>query len=326
MKIVVLDGYTANPGDLSWDPLVELGDLTVFDRTGRDEMEEHAADADAVLTNKTMLNREALRKIPKLRYIGVLATGTNVVNLQAAAKRNLVVTNVPAYSTPSVAEHVFALLLEMARNVEWHAQSVRKGRWSRCLDFCYWNAPLIELAGKTMGIVGFGRTGQAVARRALAFEMRVVVHTRTPPAIHPAGIEFAALERVFRESDIVSLHVPLAPETENLVNSSRLALMKPTAWLVNTSRGGVVEETALADALTRKAIAGAALDVLSEEPPPPENPLLRAPNCIITPHQAWASRAARERLIRVAADNLAAFLSGKPQNLVPLPAPEAGHG
>jgi glycerate dehydrogenase len=326
VKIVVLDGYTTNPGDLSWDPLIELGDLTVFDRTGRDEMGEHAADADAVLTNKTVLNREALRKIPNLRYIGVLATGTNVVNLQAAAKRNLVVTNVPAYSTPSVAEHVFALILEMARNVEWHAHSVRKGRWSRSLDFCYWNAPLIELAGKTLGIVGFGRTGQAVARRALAFEMRVLVHTRTPPSIRPPGIEFAELERVFRESDIVSLHVPLAPDTENLVNSTRLALMKPAAWLVNTSRGGVVEETALADALTRKAIAGAALDVLSEEPPPPENPLLRAPNCLITPHHAWASRAARERLIRAAADNLAAFLAGKPQNAVPLPAAEAGHG
>lgn len=320
MKIVVLDGLTTNPGDLSWDPLIELGDLTVFDRTGREEVGEHAGDAEAVLTNKTVLNREALRKIPNARYVGLLSTGTNVVNLQAAAKRNIVVTNVPAYSTPSVAEHVFALILEMARNVEWHAQGVRKGRWSRCLDFCYWNAPLVELAGMTMGIVGFGRTGQAVARRALAFEMRVIAHTRTPPAIHPPGIEFADLERVFRESDIVSLHVPLAPETENLVNSSRLALMKPTAWLINTSRGGVVEETALADALARKAIAAAALDVLSEEPPPPENPLLRASNCLITPHHAWASRAARARLIRAAADNLAAFLAGRPTNVVPLPA------
>lgn len=316
MKIVVLDGHTANPGDVSWAPLEALGEVSVFDRTGREEIAERAGDADAVLTNKTVLNREAMRRMPNVRYIGVLATGCNVVNLQAAAKRGIVVTNVPDYCSDSVAEHVFALIFDLARNVGWHAQSVRRGRWCRCPDFSFSLAPIVELAGRTMGLVGFGATGRAVARRAAAFDMRLLVHTRTPPAGTSPGVVFTDLDRVLRESDMVSLHVPLTPETERLIGERQLAGMKSDAWLINTSRGGVIDESALADALARGGIAGAALDVLSEEPPPPDHPLLRAPRCRITPHHAWASLAARRRLIREAADNLAAFLAGTPRNVI----------
>lgn len=316
MRIVVLDGHTLNPGDISWDPLRSLGNLTVYDRTPPESVLKRATGAAAVLTNKTALNRELIRKLTDLRYIGVLATGYNVVNVDAAQKRGVVVSNVPGYSTASVAEHVFALLFTLTRHVDHHAGTVRKGRWSREPDFAYWNFPIIELAGLTMGIVGFGQTGRAVARRARAFDMNVLVHTPTPPSPAPEGVRFADLETVFRESDIVSIHAPLTPLTENLVNAERLALMKPSAYFVNTSRGGLVDELALAAALRERRLAGACLDVMREEPPELNHPLFRLNNCIITPHHAWASKAARIRCMRIAAENLAAFLAGKPQNIV----------
>ena len=316
MKIVVLDGRTLNPGDLSWDAFKEFGQLTVFDRTPVEEIAPRAGDAEIVLTNKTPLNRETIRKLTNLKYIGVLATGYNVVNVAAAAKRGIVVTNVPEYGVNSVAEHVFAFLFEYARHIEEHAYSVRKGRWCRSPDFCYWLHPLTELAGLTMGIVGFGHIGQAVARRALAFGMRVLAHTRTPPGQPMEGVNFTDADTVFKESDVVSLHCPLTPATEKLINTQRLALMKRTALLINTARGGLIDEDALADALQRRIIAGAMLDVLSEEPPPEKNPLLHVRNCLITPHNAWATQAARQRLMNIAVDNLKAFLAGRPQNTV----------
>jgi len=319
MKIVVLDGRTLNPGDLSWDGFRALGKFTVFDRTTVDEIPQRAGDAEIVLTNKTPLNRETIRKIPNLKYIGVLATGYNVINVAAACKRGIVVTHVPEYATTSVAEQVFAFLFEHARHIAEHAYTVRKGRWCRSPDFCYWLHPLRELAGLTLGIVGYGHTGQAVARRALAFEMHVLCHTRTPPTSPPAGIRFCDLDTVFRESDFVSLHCPLTTDTEKLVNVARLALMKPTALLINSGRGGLVDEDALAQALNGSRLAGALLDVLAAEPPDEKNPLLHARNCLITPHQAWATQAARRQLMTVAADNLKAFLAGHPNNVVPNP-------
>lgn len=318
MKIVVLDGHTLNPGDLSWDAFKAQGELTVYDRSPEETVLKRAEHADAVITNKTPLNRELIRKLP-MKYIGVLATGFNVVNVEAAAKRNVVVTNVPGYSTASVAEHVFATLLSWARKVDYHHDTVRKGRWSRESDFCYWNFPLVELAGQTMGIVGYGEIGKAVARRARAFDMNVIVHTRTPPAGGVEGLRFVDMDTVFRESDVVSIHAPLTPLTENLVNAERLALMKPTAFLINTSRGGLLDEEALFAVLRDRRIAGAALDVLKQEPPELQHPLFRFPNCIITPHHAWAARAARTRCMKIAAENLAAFVAGKPQNVVTAP-------
>ena len=317
MKIVVLDGRTLNPGDLSWDGFRALGQFTVHDRTAVDDIPQRAGEAEIVLTNKTPLNRETIRKLTHLQYIGVLATGYNVVNIAAAAKRGIVVTNVPAYATDSVAEHIFAFLLEHARRLSFHAHTVRKGRWGESPDFCYWLHPLTELAGRTLGLVGYGHTGQAVARRALAFGMKVLCHTRTPPASPPEGVRFCDLETIFRESDIVSLHCPLAPETEKLVNAARLALMKPTALLINCARGGLVDDAALAAALNSGKLAGAMLDVLTEEPPLAEQPLLRARNCLITPHHAWATREARTRLLNVALENVKAFLEKRPQNVVP---------
>ena len=316
MKIVVLDGRTLNPGDLSWYGFRSLGTLTVFDRTKVEEIAQRAGEAEIVLTNKTPLNREAIRKIHSLKYIGVLATGHNVVNVAAAAKRGIVVTNVPAYATDAVAEHVFAFLFEQTRRISFHAHTVRRGRWRESPDFCYWLHPLTELAGRTLGLVGYGHTGQAVARRALAFEMKVLCHTRTPPASPPEGVRFCDLETIFRESDIVSLHCPLAPETEQLGNAARLALMKPTALLINTARGGLVDDSALAATLNSGKLAGAMLDVLTEEPPLAEQPLLRARNCLITPHHAWATREARTRLLNVALENVKAFLEKRPQNVV----------
>lgn len=316
MKIVVLDGHTLNPGDLSWAAFKALGELTVFDRSPEETVLKRAERADAVLTNKTPLNRELIRKLTAMKYIGVLATGFNVVNVEAAHKRGVVVTNVPGYSTASVAEHVFALLLAQARKVDYHAETVRKGRWSRESDFCYWNFPILELAGLTMGIVGYGEIGRAVARRALAFDMKVVVNTRTPPAEAPPGIRFADLDTVFREGDVVSIHAPLSPLTEHLVNAERLKLMKPTAYFINTSRGGLVDEEALAAVLRDRRIAGACLDVLKEEPPDLRHPLFRFTNCLLTPHHAWAAKAARGRCMQIASENLAAFLAGKPRNVV----------
>ncbi len=316
MRIVVLDGYTLNPGDLSWGRLEALGDCSVYDRTALEDIVERAGDAEIVLTNKTVLSADVIRHLMRLRYIGVLATGYNVVDVEAANERGIPVTNVPSYGTTSVAQMVFAHLLNLTQHVAHHARTVRDGRWAACPDFCYWDMPLLELAGLTLGIVGFGRIGRAVAGLAQAFGMKVIVHDVIVPAEMPEGCRMVELEEVFREADVLSLHCPLTPRTGKLVNAERLALMKPTAFLINTSRGPLIDEPALADALNAGRLAGAGLDVLSTEPPAADNPLLTAKNCYITPHIAWATRSARQRLLSIAIDNVAAFIAGRPQNVV----------
>jgi glycerate dehydrogenase len=305
MNIVVLDGYTANPGDLSWDEFHQLGDCTVHDRTPEAQVVERARDAEVVLTNKSILSRVAITALLRLRYIGVLATGYNVVDTVAAREHGIPVCNVPEYSTPDVAQVVFALLLELTHHVGHHAQAVRDGRWTVSKDFCFWDFPLVELKGLTLGIVGHGRIGKAVAEIARAFGMRVLTCGRG-----------GDLDTLLRESDVVTLHCPLTPETKQFINAARLAQMKPSAFLINTSRGGVINEADLADALNNGRLAGAGLDVLSTEPPAADNPLLRAKNCIITPHIAWAARNARIRLLQIAAANIRAWLDGRPQNVV----------
>ncbi len=316
MRIVVLDGFTLNPGDLSWDELRSLGDCEIHERTAPEATCERAAGAEIVLTNKVVLDAPVLARLPRLRYIGVLATGYNVVDLEAARARGIVVTNVPAYSTRSVAQLTFALLLELTHHVGHHAQTVREGRWSQSRDFSYADTPLIELEGLTMGLIGYGRIGAAVSELAAAFGMTVWAHTRTRPRATPVPVRRVELEPLFRQSDVVSLHCPLTPETRHLVNAERLAWMKPTAFLLNTGRGPLVDEAALADALIRGRLAGAGLDVLSSEPPAPDHPLLRAPHCLITPHFGWATGAARQRLMKIAVANVRAFLEGESQNVV----------
>jgi len=316
MKIVVLDGYTLNPGDLSWDGLESLGECTIHDRSAPERVVPRANSAEIVLTNKTVLSAEFIDRLTELRFISVLATGYNIVDVEAARQRGVPVSNVPTYGTESVAQMVFAHLLNLTLHVGHHARTVRDGRWINSVDFCYWDTPLVELQGLTMGIVGFGRIGQATARVARAFGMNVIVCDIATPSDMPDGCRTGKLNDVFRESDVVSLHCPLTPQTENLVNAKRLALMKPTAYLINTSRGPLIDEQALADALNNDRIAGAGVDVLSAEPAAKDNPLLTAKNCHITPHIAWATRAARERLLNVTIDNVAAFISGKPRNVV----------
>ena len=281
--IVVLDGYTLNPGDLSWDGLKALGPCTFYDRCDESEVVERSRDAQIVLTNKVSITREHISSLPKLRYIGVTATGYNIVDVAAATERKIIVTNVPAYGTKSVAQATIALLLELTNHVGHHGETVRQGRWTTCPDFCYWDYPLIELDSLTMGVVGFGRIGRAVGELALALGMRVLVHSRTPLSKLGAPLDgrvtqAASVEALFRQSDVISLHCPLTPETKHLVNTERLAWMKPTAYLLNTSRGALVDEAALADALNSDRIAGAGLDVLSVEPPPATNPLLKVKN------------------------------------------------
>jgi len=315
MNIVVLDGHTLNPGDLTWDELQSLGDCAIHERTPSQEVVPRAADAEIVLTNKAALTREQIQTLPKLKYIGVLATGYDIVDVAAARERNIPVTNVPTYGTRSVAQHTLALLLELTQHVGHHARTVRDGRWTNSPDFCYWDYPLAELDGLTMGVVGFGRIGRTVAELATAFGMKVLAASSTARRA-PSGVPFVDLETLFRQSDVVSLHCPLTEQTKNLVNQERLALMKPTAFLLNTSRGPLIDERALAEALDAGRIAGAAVDVLSVEPPPADHPLLRARNCMVTPHIAWATRAARSRLMQVAVTNVRAFLLGKPQNVV----------
>ena len=316
MKIVVLDGYALNPGDLSWEALEALGDCTVHDRTSPADTIPRAQGARVLLTNKTVLSGEILRRLPDCRYIGVLATGYNVVDVDTAAERGIVVTNVPTYGTRSVAQMVFAHLLNLAQHVGHHARTVREGRWARSPDFCYWDEPLVELDGKTMGLVGLGRIGTATAELARAFGMDVVGYDRLADPSAGGRCTPVALDEVFRRSDVVSLHCPLTPETEHLVDAARLRLMKPTAFLINTSRGPLVDERALAEALHARRLAGAGLDVLAVEPPPPDSPLVSAPNCHITPHIAWATRQARARLMAVATANVKAFLAARPQNVV----------
>jgi glycerate dehydrogenase len=315
MTIVVLDGFTLNPGDLSWEELRSLGSCEIHDRTLPAELPGRAARHEILLTNKTVLHRATIESLPQLRYIGVLATGTNVVDLRAASERGIPVTNVPSYGTASVAQTTIALLLELAHGVGHHARTVRQGQWTRAADFCYWDQPLVELQGLKMGIIGFGRIGQAVADLAGAFGMSVLVFTPRPKAARDF-VRFVDLETVFRESDVVSLHCPLTPETRELVNAERLGWMKPSTFLLNCSRGQLVDEFALAHALDSGRLAGAGLDVLSAEPPPSDNPLLTARNCLITPHYAWGTRAARSRLMRCAVENVRAFLEGRPQNVV----------
>jgi glycerate dehydrogenase len=312
MRITILDGHTTNPGDLSWEPLHALGVCVVHDRTAAAEIVARAADADVVLTNKTPLTRETIAALPRLECIGVLATGYNVVDVAAARARGIPVCNVPEYGTPNVAQATFALLLELTNRVGRHAELVRAGRWSSCPDFCFWEGELVELAGLTLGIVGYGRIGRAVATIGRAFGMRILAWRRSPGD----DPECVGLDRLLRESDVVSLHCPLTAETERLVNAATLATMKPTAFLVNTARGALVDEAALAAALDAGRLAGAGLDVLAVEPPAASNPLLAARNCLITPHVAWATREARRRLIEITADNVRAFAAGAPRNVV----------
>jgi glycerate dehydrogenase len=315
-QIVVLDGYTLNPGDLSWDGLEALGLCTVYDRTAGEDTVARAGDAEIVITNKTVLSSDVIDRLANLKYIGVLATGYNVVDIEAARSRGILVANVPAYSTRSVAQMAFAHLLNLALRVGHHAQTVSSGKWSSHPDFCYWDTPLIELAGLTMGIIGFGRIGRAAAEVALALGMKVIAYDVAAPADVPRGCRLVGLDDVFRESDVLSLHCPLTSENKGIVNEQRLAMMKTSAFLINTSRGPLVDEQALAQALNNEQIAGAGLDVLTSEPPDKDNPLLSAKNCFITPHISWATRAARARLLKVAVENVAAFLEGKPQNIV----------
>lgn len=314
LKIVVMDGYTLNPGDLSWEVLERLGPCTIHDRTEPSLVMERARDAEVLLTNKVILGAAAIRSLPRLRYIGVLATGYNVVDVAAAGERRIVVTNVPEYGTASVAQMTFSLLLELASGVGVHWEAVKRGRWSSSPDFSFHDQPQVELSGLTLGIVGFGRIGRAVAKLASGFGMDVLVQTKTPRC--GDGMSYVDLDSLFRTSDVVSLHCPLTRETEGMVSQRRLNLMKPSAFLINTARGPLVDEDALAKTLNAGGIAGAALDVLSTEPPTEDNPLFSTVNCIITPHIAWATLAARKRLMELAVGNLTAWMNGQPINTV----------
>ena len=316
MKIVILDGFTANPGDLSWKGLEELGMLTVYDRTRPEETVARAAEADIVLTNKVIINREMMAQLPQLKYIGVLATGYNVVDIEAAHERGIIVTNVPAYSTESVAQMVFAHLLTVTNRTEHYAIQNRQGRWSKNPDFCYWDFPHLELAGKTFGIVGLGNIGRRVAEIALAFGMQVKALTSKSADTLPAGIEKADQEVLLATSDVISLHCPLTDTTRQLINRDTLSKMRPSAILINTGRGPLVDDQAVASALAKGQLAAFCADVLTEEPPKANNPLLSQPNAFITPHIAWATEEARSRLLQVAISNVQAFLNAKPQNVV----------
>lgn len=321
MKIVVLDGYAMNPGDMDWSPLTALGECELHDRTPAELVVQRTAGAVAALTNKVVFSDEVIAALPELRYIGVTATGFNVVDIPAARACGITVTNVPAYSTMSVVQMTFAHLLNLTMRAADHGRAVRAGRWGSCPDFCFWDYPLVELDGLTMGIVGLGRIGTAVAKVASAMGMKVLAYdkSRTPQAPPPEGVELVELDDLFARSDAVSLHCPLTDETRDLVDARRLALMKPTAYLINTSRGPVVDLRALGDALSAGRLAGAGLDVLPTEPPDATDDLgglLDRDNCFITPHIAWATQAARRRLLSVTAANLAAFIEGRPVNVV----------
>ncbi|MEL0454680.1 D-2-hydroxyacid dehydrogenase [Flavobacteriaceae bacterium SZ-1-7] len=319
MKIVVLDGYTLNPGDLNWESIKQYGDLTVFDRTPYNDKDiiNNIDDAEIVLTNKTPLNGSILAKTPNLKYIGVLATGYNVVDIEFAKKNNIIVTNVPDYSSSAVAQFTMALLLEMCHHVGAHDTAVKNGEWVKSKDFSFWNYPLIELSGKTLGIIGFGKIGKAMAKIAQVFGLKIKVYNRTVyTEFENDTLNFVALEELLRTSDIISLHCPLTKETEGFINSRSIAKMKDGTMIINTSRGPLINETDLTNALNEGKLSGAALDVISKEPMEKDNPLLGAKNCIITPHIAWAPKEARIRLMQTTVENLEAFLSGKPKNVV----------
>lgn len=317
MKIVILDGFTLNPGDLNWDGFKNFGDIQVYDRTPADKVLERSAGAEMLFTNKTPLGEDVLNRLPALKYIGVLATGYNIVNTEVATSKGIIVTNIPGYGTASVVQMTFALLLELCQHVQRHSDSVMEGRWAASADWCYWNFPLVELAGKTIGIIGFGRIGRMVGDVATAFGMQIIGAGRNQPdQSHRTNFRWAAVPELLEASDVVSIHCPLFPETKGLINKENLQRMKRTAFLLNTSRGPIIVDEDLADALNNDVIAGAGIDVLSAEPPPKDNPLFKAKNCIITPHIAWATKEARARLMGMAVNNLSAFISGKPVNVV----------
>lgn len=317
MKIVVLDGYTTNPGDLSWKLLRDLGDCEIYDRTAPEEAVQRAVDADIILTNKVVLDKDTLAQLPKLKYVCVMATGYNIVDVEAARKQNIDVSNVPAYCTESVAQMVFAHLLNLSLHVGQHALSVKNNDWANSPDFAYWIFPLQEIAGLTIGLIGFGNIGRNVAKIADTFNMNVIAYKPSRTDNIPEYVQMVdCADEIFKQSDVVSLHCPLTSTTEKIVNERTIGLMKSTAYLINTSRGGVIDEEALASALNNERIAGAGLDVLSAEPPRKDNPLLQAKNCYITPHVAWATIAARKRLMRTITENIQSFIDGYPQNIV----------
>ena len=316
MKIVILDGYTLNPGDISWDGFETLGDFTMYERTSLDKIIEHSENAEIILTNKTVINKDTIEQLPNLKYIGVLATGYNIVDVKAANDKNIIITNIPSYGTSSVAQMVFALLLELTQNVGYHSNSVSKGKWSKSEDWCYWDKPLIELDGLTFGIIGFGRIGKVAAKIANAFGMKVIANDAVTIESPPDWVKIVDQETIFRESDVVSLHCPLTSANKHFVNSEKISLMKRGALLINTSRGLLINEGDLAHALNSERISGAGLDVLSKEPPDGTNPLLTAKNCIITPHIAWATKSARQRLMNIAVRNLKSYLNGNPLNVI----------
>ncbi|MBQ9229494.1 MAG: D-2-hydroxyacid dehydrogenase [Eubacterium sp.] len=316
MKIVNLEGYTTNPGDLSWEQFKQYGELVVYDRTKPEEIVERAKDADVLFINKSIITAELLDQMPKLKYVGLQSTGFNVIDCAAARERGITVSNIPAYSTNAVAQLVFAFILQITNKVTLHSDAVHQGEWTTCHDFCFWKAPLTELDGKVLGIIGFGSIGQRVSRIAQAFGMKVLVSTPHPQPERYPDVDFVPLDELFRMSDVITCHCPLTPQTENLINADAIALMKPSAILINTSRGPVVDDLALAEALNEGRLQAAGVDVLRTEPPQASNPLLHAKNCFITPHIAWAGYETRARLQRILEENLKAFLAGHPQNVV----------
>lgn len=317
MKIVVLDGYTLNPGDLSWEALNKLGDVTIHDRTPPNEIVNRCAGAEIVLTNKTPLDEASLNQLPDLKYVGVLATGYNIINTAVCKSKGIIVANVPGYGTASVVQLTFALLMELTLHVQRHSDAVMDGKWSHSADFCFWDFPLIELEGKTLGIIGFGSIGQKVGDVATAFGMNLIATgRRQTDQSHRKNFKWVSVDELLEKSDVISIHCPLTPETQGLINKDSLAKMKRSAFLLNTSRGPVIKDADLADALNNNVIAGAGIDVLSVEPPPLDNPLFKAKNCIITPHIAWATKEARSRLMDIAVNNLSAFINGSPVNVV----------
>lgn len=317
MKIVVLDGYTLNPGDLTWEGLEKIGTLTVYDRTPKELIVERIGEAEIIFTNKTPLTKDIFDSCPTIKYVGVLATGYNVVDTDYAKTKGIVVTNIPTYGTAAVAQFTIALLLELCHNVGLHSQTVHAGEWSSCSDFCYWKSPLIELAGKTLGIIGFGRIGKSTAKIAQALGMKVVAYNQDKiEGIENDNLKYVTLDELFAASDVISLHCPLFPSTQGIINKQNIEKMKDGVMLINTSRGPLVVEQDLADALKSGKVKGAAVDVVSSEPIKPDNVLLSAPNCIITPHIAWAPKESRKRLMNIAVDNLDSFLKGNPINVV----------
>lgn len=318
MKIVVLDGYTENPGDLSWEELRRFGELTVYDRTPNDDREiiKRIADAQIVLTNKVPISETTINACEKLKYISVLATGYNIVDVKAAAEKGISVSNIPTYGTASVAQFAISLLLEICAHVGHHSEAVHSGRWTNCQDFCFWDHPLIELSGKTIGVIGFGRIGQQVARIASSLGMRVITHSRSVRKDFDGAAEFVDFDTLLAESDVISLHCPLLPETRNIINKNSISKMKDGVIIINNSRGQLINEQDVADALKSGKIYAAAVDVVSSEPISADNPLLTAPNCLITPHISWAPKESRQRIMTGTAENIQAFISGKPINLV----------